>query len=88
MGVIKRVLCRERLRRIPPHFNWVDHRLVRDSRQRRLPAWIPPRQISTLPPVRVQQPGSGKTQTARFWIYTGDDTHPHVVFDYTVSRSR
>jgi hypothetical protein len=32
MGVIKRVLCRERLRHIPPQFNWVDHRLVRDRR--------------------------------------------------------
>lgn len=30
MGMIKRVLCRERLRRVPPQFNWVDHRLVRD----------------------------------------------------------
>lgn len=32
MGVLKRVLCRERLRKIPPQFNWVDHRLVRDRR--------------------------------------------------------
>lgn len=32
MGVVKRVLCRERLRRVPPQFNWVDHRLVRDRR--------------------------------------------------------
>jgi len=32
MGVLKRVLCRERLRRVPPQFNWVDHRLVRDRR--------------------------------------------------------
>ena len=24
----KRILCPERLRRIPPHFNWIDHRLV------------------------------------------------------------
>ena len=31
MGVIKRVLCRERLRRVPAQFNWVDHRLVRDK---------------------------------------------------------
>jgi len=30
MGLIKRVLCRERLRKVPPQFNWVDHRLVRD----------------------------------------------------------
>jgi hypothetical protein len=32
MGVLKRVLCQERLRKIPPQFNWVDHRLVRDRR--------------------------------------------------------
>ena len=30
MGVIKRVLCPQRLRKVPPQFNWVDHRLVRD----------------------------------------------------------
>lgn len=39
-------------------------------------------------PVRVQHPGGGKTRTARFWIYNGDDAHPHVVFDFTASRSR
>ena len=27
---IKRVLCPERVRKIPPQFSWVDHRLVRD----------------------------------------------------------
>jgi len=31
MAVIKRVLCRERLRRVPPGFSWIDHRLVRDK---------------------------------------------------------
>lgn len=30
MGVVKRVLDRQRLRRVPPQFNWIDHRLVRD----------------------------------------------------------
>lgn len=30
MGVVKRVLCRERLRKVPTQFNWVDHRLVQD----------------------------------------------------------
>lgn len=30
MPVIKRVLCPRRLRRVPPGFGWVDHRLVRD----------------------------------------------------------
>jgi hypothetical protein len=31
MAVIKRVLCPERLRRVPPQFSWLDHRLVRDK---------------------------------------------------------
>jgi transposase len=39
-------------------------------------------------PVKVQAPGTGKTKTARFWIYLGDDHQPHVVFEYTYSRSR
>jgi len=30
MAVVKRVLCRERLRRVPEQFSWLDHRLVRD----------------------------------------------------------
>jgi hypothetical protein len=30
MAVIKRVLCRERLRQVPSQFSWIDHRLVRD----------------------------------------------------------
>jgi hypothetical protein len=30
MAVVKRVLCRERLRQVPSQFSWVDHRLVRD----------------------------------------------------------
>lgn len=30
--IVKRVLCRERLRHVPPQFNWVDHRLVQDKR--------------------------------------------------------
>ena len=34
--VSKRVLCRERLRRVPEHFSWVDHRLVRDEHIRRV----------------------------------------------------
>jgi hypothetical protein len=28
--IVKRVLCPERVRRIPEQFSWVDHRLVRD----------------------------------------------------------
>ena len=30
MAVIKRVLCRERVRQVPAQFSWIDHRLVRD----------------------------------------------------------
>ena len=30
MAVVKRLLCPERLRRVPPQFSWLDHRLVRD----------------------------------------------------------
>ena len=29
--VVKRILCSDRLRRIPHHFSWLDHRLVRDK---------------------------------------------------------
>ena len=31
MAVIKRVLCSQRLRRVPEQFSWLDHRLVRDK---------------------------------------------------------
>ena len=31
MAVVKRVLCRQRLRRVPQQFSWIDHRLVRDK---------------------------------------------------------
>jgi hypothetical protein len=31
MAVVKRVLCRQRLRQVPPQFSWIDHRLVRDK---------------------------------------------------------
>ena len=31
MAVIKRVLCRHRLRHVPQQFSWIDHRLVRDG---------------------------------------------------------
>jgi hypothetical protein len=30
MAVFKRVLCKRRLRQVPPQFSWIDHRLVRD----------------------------------------------------------
>jgi hypothetical protein len=31
MSVVKRVLCPQRLRRVPDQFSWIDHRLVRDK---------------------------------------------------------
>ena len=31
MAVNKRVLCPQRLRRVPSQFSWIDHRLVRDK---------------------------------------------------------
>lgn len=33
-------------------------------------------------------PGSGKTRTARMWVYVGDDANPYDVFHFTQSRSR
>lgn len=39
-------------------------------------------------PVKVLEPGRGKTRTARFWVYLGDETHPYAVFDFTPSRRR
>ena len=39
-------------------------------------------------PIKVLEPGRGKTREARFWVYVGDDQHPFVVFDYTPNRSR
>lgn len=34
----KHLLCPERVRRVPPQFSWVDHRLVRDHHLRRVDA--------------------------------------------------
>src|ERR1035438_7949792 len=31
MPMLKRVICPARLRQVPPQFNWIDHRLVRDK---------------------------------------------------------
>ncbi len=41
MPVEKRVLWAERVRRVPEHFSWVDHRLVREGhlRQCQAEAW-------------------------------------------------
>jgi transposase len=39
-------------------------------------------------PVRLLDPGRGKTQTARFWVYVGDDGYAFIIFDFTPSRSQ
>ena len=39
-------------------------------------------------PIKVLEPGRGKTREARFWVYCGDEANPFVVFDYTPNRSR
>jgi transposase len=39
-------------------------------------------------PVRVQEPGQGKTREGRFWVYLGDEAHPQTIFDYTPNRKR
>jgi transposase len=39
-------------------------------------------------PIRVLAPGTGKTRTARFWVYLGDEISPYTLFDYTPNRSR
>jgi len=39
-------------------------------------------------PVKVREPGLGRTRTGRFWVYVGDADHPYTVFAYTPSRSR
>jgi transposase len=39
-------------------------------------------------PIRVLEPGTGKTRTGRFWVYLGDKEHPFTIFDYTPNRSR
>jgi hypothetical protein len=31
MKIKKRVLCPERVRRVPAHFSWIDHQLIRES---------------------------------------------------------
>lgn len=33
--IVKKILCPERLRRVPDRFSWVDHRLIRDKYIRR-----------------------------------------------------
>jgi transposase len=38
--------------------------------------------------VQLQEKGSGKTRTARFWTYVGDEAHPQTVYTFTLSRNR
>lgn len=33
-------------------------------------------------------PSRRKTREARLWVYVGDETHPHTVFDYTPNRKK
>ena len=30
--------------------------------------------------------GPGQTQSARMWVYVGDEANPHNVFDFTLNR--
>jgi transposase len=39
-------------------------------------------------PMPMQQPGAGRTRTARMWIYRGDANHPYHVFAFAESRKR
>jgi transposase len=39
-------------------------------------------------PVDVLDKNRKQTRIGRFWDYLGDKQHPHIVFDYTPSRSR
>jgi hypothetical protein len=38
--------------------------------------------------VPVLDPGRKATATGRLWVYVGDDEHPVVLFDYTLTRER
>ena len=39
-------------------------------------------------PVPVLDRALDRTRTSRLWVYTGDEEHPFVVFDFTASRRR
>jgi transposase len=39
-------------------------------------------------PVKVQDDDLNKCRQGRIWIYSGDESNPYNVFDYTASRSR
>jgi len=38
--------------------------------------------------IKMLQPGTGTTQTAKFWPYLGDWLHPYAVYDFTLTRER
>ena len=38
--------------------------------------------------IKMLQPGTGITLTAKFWPYLGDWLHPYAVYDFTTSRER
>lgn len=39
-------------------------------------------------PVRVLEPGNGKTREGRMWVYVGDENHPQTVYQYSPNRKR
>jgi transposase len=39
-------------------------------------------------PVRVLDPGAGRTHQGRFWAYLGDRAHRQVVFEFTMTREQ
>lgn len=38
--------------------------------------------------IKMLRPGTGTTQTCKFWPYLGDWLHPYAVYDFTLSRER
>lgn len=38
--------------------------------------------------IKMLQPGTGATATAKFWPYLGDWRHPYAVYDFTLTRER
>ena len=38
--------------------------------------------------IKMLRPGTGSTQTCKFWPYLGDWLHPYAVYDFTFSRER
>ena len=38
--------------------------------------------------IKMLEPGTGSTRTAKFWPYLGDWLHPYAVYDFTLTRER